>query len=68
MAAEVTMPVIVRVGETEGNWGTITFTAEDGPVTEAVIWRETAAFLRDVATRMESMSKGEGVPDAAADE
>lgn len=65
MTAEITMPVVVRVGETEAQWGTITFTAEDGPLTEDMILRQTAAFLREAADRMENPSEDdEEVPDA----
>jgi hypothetical protein len=63
MAAEVVMPVYVRVGKIGGHWGSITFTAEDGPLTEDVIRRETAAFLREAADRMENPT--EEVDDAA---
>lgn len=66
MAAEVVMPVIVRIGETEAQWGTITFTADDGPVTEEKILRETAAFLREAADRMDSKAEDEGEVDGAA--
>lgn len=66
MPAEIVMPVYVRVGETEAQWGTITFTAEDGPLTEGKIRSQTAAFLREAADRMENPSEDdEGVPDAA---
>jgi len=66
MGTEVTMPVFVRVGDTEAQWGTITFTDEDGPLTESTIWREMAPFLRAVADRMENPAEtGEGVDDAA---
>ncbi|MDX3637689.1 hypothetical protein PV728_47465 [Streptomyces europaeiscabiei] len=58
MAAEVVMPVIVRIGETEAQWGTITFTADDGPVTEGKILRETAAFLREAADLMDGKAEG----------
>lgn len=66
MAAEIEMPVVVRVGDTEAEWGSITFTAEDGPLTEAAIWRATASFLRDVANLMETRSKDKGVDDDTA--
>jgi hypothetical protein len=68
MAAEVVMPVIVRIGETEAQWGTITFTDADGPVTEEKILRETAAFFREAADRMENPTEGDedgGDDDAA---
>jgi hypothetical protein len=67
MAAEIVLPVIVRVGETEEQWGTITFTAEDGPLTEDKIRRETAAFFRAAADRLEHPDSydDEGVDDAA---
>lgn len=66
MAAEIVLPVVVRVGETEGQWGTITFTTEDGPLTEDKIRRETAAFFREAADRMENPTEDdEEVPDAA---
>ncbi|MGW3442185.1 hypothetical protein [Streptomyces sp. NPDC001076] len=64
---EVTLPVYVRVGETGGHWGTLTFTAEDGPLTEATIRRQTAAFFRAAADRLENPCdcEDEGVSDAA---
>lgn len=67
MAAEIVMPVFVRIGEIEAQWGEITFTDEDGPLTEGVFWRELAPFLRSVADQMENRAKGEEgeVPDAA---
>lgn len=65
MAAEVVMPVIVRVGETEAQWGTITFTTEDFPVTEAKIRQQTASFLRDAADALERPDDTEGVDNAA---
>ncbi|MCG7203967.1 hypothetical protein [Streptomyces arenae] len=62
---EITLPVHVRVGDTEGHWGTITFPAGDGPLTEATIRRETAAFFREAADRLENPCDCEEVPDAA---
>lgn len=60
MAAEVVMPVVVRVGETEQQWGTITFTAEDEPITEEKIRQQTAEFLREAAERLEHPDRHEG--------
>lgn len=65
MAAEVVMPVFVRVGKTEARWGTITFTTEDLPLTEEKIRQQTASFLRKAADVMERPDKPEGVDDAA---
>lgn len=68
MTAEITMPVVVRVGDTEEAWGTITFTAEDGPLTEDKIRRQTAAFFREAADRLENPGDDqddEGVDGAA---
>ncbi len=64
---EIVMPVYVRVGETEGRWGTITLTAEDGLLNEGEIRRETAAFFRAAADRLENPGddEDEGVPGAA---
>ncbi|GAQ52073.1 hypothetical protein [Streptomyces acidiscabies] len=58
---EITLPVYVRVGEIGGHWGSITFTPEDGPVTEDKIRAQTAAFFREAAARLET-------PDAYKDE
>jgi hypothetical protein len=57
VAAEIVMPVVVRVGETEVQWGTITFTDEDQPVTEDKIRRQTASFLREAADLLERPSE-----------
>lgn len=67
MATEIVMPVFVRIGEIEAQWGTITFTDEDGPLTEGLFWRELAPFLRTVADNMETRARDdEGEePDAA---
>ncbi|HEY8985660.1 MAG TPA: hypothetical protein VIU15_39580 [Streptomyces sp.] len=51
---EITLPVYVRVGETGGHWGSITFTPEDGPLTEEKIRAQTAAFFREAADRLEN--------------
>lgn len=66
MSEEIVMPVFVRVGETEAQWGTITFTAEDGPLTEDTIRRETAAFLREAADLVENPSEDDEGVDGAA--
>lgn len=66
MSEEIVMPVFVRVGETEAQWGTITFTAEDGLFTEDTIRRETAAFLREAADLVENPSEDDEGVDGAA--
>jgi hypothetical protein len=65
VTAKVVMPVIVRVGETEAQWGTITFTTEDFPITEEKIRQQTASFLREAADMLESPDNTEGVDNAA---
>ncbi|MFH9403268.1 hypothetical protein ACH4JS_26485 [Streptomyces sp. NPDC017638] len=53
MPTEITLPVAVRVGDTEAQWGTITLTEEDGPVTEDTIRRAAAAFFRTAVDILE---------------
>lgn len=65
MAAEIVMPVIVRIGETEAQWGTITFATEDQPLTEDAIRRETLAFFREAIHQMENPDDEGEVRDAA---
>lgn len=54
MPTEITMPVIVRIGETEGRWGEITIETQDGEIDEVSLRRETAAFFRAAADRLEN--------------
>lgn len=66
MAAEVSLPVHVRIGETEGRWGEITIEATDGVLDEGALRREAAAFFRAAADHLESPTADNGeVPDAA---
>ncbi|MGW2209922.1 hypothetical protein [Streptomyces sp. NPDC001781] len=66
MAAEIVLPIVVRVGETEAQWGVITFPVGDGPLTEDTIRRETAAFFRAAVEQLERPAEhDEGVDDAA---
>ncbi|MFI1371337.1 hypothetical protein ACH4UY_04905 [Streptomyces longwoodensis] len=66
MAAQVSLPVYVRVGETEGRWGEITIEATDGALDVATLRREVAAFFRAAADDLENpATDDEEVPDAA---
>lgn len=67
MPAEITLPVVVRVGETEGYWGEITIPVQDGVIDEVTARRETAAFFRAAADQLENPgdSEGEEVDSAA---
>ncbi|MBZ6250562.1 hypothetical protein KVH27_19540 [Streptomyces olivaceus] len=64
MAAEISLPVYVRVGDTEARWGELTIEASDGAADEQVTRRALAAFLRAAADHLETLA--EEVPDAAA--
>ncbi|MYR45077.1 hypothetical protein [Streptomyces sp. SID5910] len=64
MAAEISLPVYVRVGDAEARWGELTIEAPDGVVDEQVTRRQLAAFLRAAADHLETPD--EEVPDAAA--
>ncbi|WP_327671836.1 MULTISPECIES: hypothetical protein [unclassified Streptomyces] len=65
MAAEISMPVHVRVGEHEGHWGDLTVPVTDGTVSEQDVRRHLVAFLRECAAQLEA-ELTEEVPDAAA--
>jgi hypothetical protein len=68
MAAEISMPVYVRVGDVEARWGELTVEATDGTVREQDTRRELAAFLRASADQVENPSEDdEEVPGVAAD-
>ncbi|MCX4827177.1 hypothetical protein OG746_26715 [Streptomyces sp. NBC_01016] len=67
MAAEISMPVHVRVGEHEGHWGDLAVPVIDGTVTERDVRRQLIAFLRDCAGQLEA-ELTEEVSDAAAHE
>lgn len=68
MAAEITLPVHVRVGDTEGCWGEFSVEATDGVVRAGDVRRGLAAFLREVAAAIETPTEpdDEEVPHAAA--
>ena len=68
MAAEITLPVHVRVGDNEAQWGELTVEVRDGTVHEQDTRRQLAAFLREAADHLDNPPEGEGeVLDAAAD-
>lgn len=68
MAAEIVMPVVVRIGETEAQWGTITFSAEDLPLTEDKIRRATVEFFREAVDGLESPTEDDEEAEDAAPE
>ncbi|MGW1039883.1 hypothetical protein [Streptomyces sp. NPDC002547] len=69
MAANVVMPVFVRVGDGgDVRWGEITVGLTDGALNESEFRKQMADFLRGAADVLENTSQTDDgeVPDAAA--
>ena len=54
MAAEIVLPVYVRVGGTEACWGSVTVPLTGGAVDETAFRREMTGFLRGAADCLEN--------------
>ncbi len=55
MPVEISLPVHVRVGDTEARWGSVSAPVTDGKVDEAALRHALADFLRTAATCLETL-------------